>query len=104
MIIRVWTALTTAANQHKYYEHFRAHVLPALQRLDGYDGATLNSHPGEEGSELLVITRWRSVEAVRAFAGPDFEQAVVADEAARVLTSWDRRVKHFEIILDDNAG
>ena len=34
MIIRLWTALTTEESQDRYYDPFRAHVLPALQRLD----------------------------------------------------------------------
>lgn len=101
MIIRVWTALTTDEDQHKYYEHFRAHVIPALQRLDGYEGATVSSRRSQDGIEILVMTRWRSFEAVRTFAGPDAEQAVVADEAALVLKKWDARVRHYETILDD---
>jgi heme-degrading monooxygenase HmoA len=104
MISRVWTALTTEEDQHKYYENFRTHVLPALRRLAGYQGATLNSRRDAEGIEILVITKWRSVEAVRAFAGPDVEQAVVADEAALVLTQWDRHARHYDVILDDAAG
>jgi hypothetical protein len=35
-----------------------------------------------------VITRWTSIESVRAFAGPDVEQAVVAEEAAQALMRW----------------
>ena len=101
MIIRLWTALSTEQDQHKYYEHFRSHVLPALQRLDGYAGASLNSRRHPDGVEILVITKWRSLDAVRAFAGPEPEQAVVADEAARVLTRWDARVRHYETMLDD---
>src|SRR5437867_12173616 len=101
MIARVWTALTTKQNQHKYYEHFRTDVLPALQRLDGYAGATLNSRGSAERVEILVITRWRSIEALRAFAGPDVEHAVVADEAALVLTTWERRATHYEMVLED---
>jgi len=103
MIIRLWTALTTEDDQHKYYEHFREHVLPALRSLDGYLGATLNTLSSEDGVEILVLTRWRSVEAVRAFAGADAQQAVVAEEAALVLTRWDRRAKHFDIIIEDAA-
>ena len=64
----------------------------------------MSSRRSAEGVEILVVTKWRSVEAVRAFAGPDVEQAVVADEAARVLTRWDDRVKHYEVIVDDAAG
>ena len=104
MIIRLWTALTSEEDQHKYYEHFRAHVVPVLQGLDGYEGASLNSRRTDSGIEILVMTRWRSFEAIRAFAGDDIEQAVVAEEAARVLKNWDRRVKHFEVIIDDMAG
>jgi hypothetical protein len=73
---------------HKNHDHFRAHVLPALQRLGGYEGATLNSCRGKSGVEILVITRWTSIESVRAFAGPDVKQAVVAEEAAQVLMRW----------------
>jgi heme-degrading monooxygenase HmoA len=104
MMIRVWAALTMEEDQHKYYEHFRAHVLPLLRRLDGYEGASLTSRRSGDGVEILVITRWRSVEAVRAFVGPDMEQAVVADDAARVLKRWDARVKQFESIIEDEAG
>ena len=104
MIIRVWTALASDEDQHKYFEHFQSEVLPVLQGLAGYDGATLSSRRSEEGIELLVITRWRSLEDLRAFAGPDIEQAVVADEAARILRTWARRVKHYDVILADGGA
>jgi heme-degrading monooxygenase HmoA len=101
MIIRVWTALTTEEDQHQYYAHFREHVLPALRQLDGYAGASLGNRRSADGVEILVITQWRSIDAVRAFAGPDAEQAVVTEEAARVLKKWDARVKHYETVLED---
>ena len=49
MIIRVWTALASDEDQHKYFEHFQSEVLPVLQGLAGYDGATLSSRRSEEG-------------------------------------------------------
>jgi len=104
MIIRVWTALTTEEDQHKYYEHFRGRVLPVLRRLDGYEGATLNRRGSEEGVYILVITRWRSIESLRAFTGPDIELAVVAEEAAGVLTKWDAHATHYDMILADASG
>jgi heme-degrading monooxygenase HmoA len=67
MIIRVWTALAAEQDQHKYCEHFRTSVLPTLQRLEGYQGATLSSRRSDEGVEILVITRWRSAEAGAGF-------------------------------------
>jgi hypothetical protein len=43
------------------------------------------------------------MESVRKFAGPDFEAAVVANEAAALLTEFDRSVRHFEIAISDRA-
>jgi heme-degrading monooxygenase HmoA len=47
------------------------------------------------------VTRWRSLDAVRAFAGADPDAAVVEPEAAAVLTRYDARVKHYEVVLED---
>jgi len=51
--------------------------------------------------EIVVETTWRSLESIRNFTGPDLEAAVVADEAAALLTSFDRRVRHCEIVATD---
>jgi heme-degrading monooxygenase HmoA len=76
-------------------------VLPELRGLDGYAGALLLQRAAPEGVEVLVITWWRSLAAIRGFAGADLERAVVADEARAVLTQFDRRVRHFEVVVDD---
>jgi hypothetical protein len=53
--------------------------------------------------EVVVITFWKSVEAILGFAGADLEAAVVADEAAALLTQFDRRVRHYELALRDDT-
>ena len=53
--------------------------------------------------EVVVITFWESVDAIRGFAGADLERAVVADEAAALLTQFDRRVRHYELALRDDT-
>jgi len=39
------------------------------------------------------------MEAVRAFAGDDYERAVVPEEARRLLSRFDQRSAHYEMIL-----
>jgi heme-degrading monooxygenase HmoA len=51
--------------------------------------------------EIIVITLWRSLDSIRGFAGEDLEEAVVADEAASLLVQFDRRVRHFEVVVTD---
>jgi heme-degrading monooxygenase HmoA len=101
MIARVWNARATPANAARYRDHFEQRVLPALRGMDGYAGGMLLTRTVGQEVELTVVTRWRSLEAIRAFAGGDLEQAVVAEEAILLLREWDRRVRHHEIALHD---
>jgi heme-degrading monooxygenase HmoA len=46
----------------------------------------------------VVLTLWDSMDAVRRFAGPDPDKAVVEPAAQAVLTEFDQSVTHFEIV------
>ena len=46
------------------------------------------------------ITYFASMDAVRAFAGDDYEQAVVEDAARQALSRWDDRVAHHHVVFD----
>src|SRR6266403_2451497 len=100
-ILRRWSARTTEAQLPKYLEHFSQKVLPELRRVSGYLGATVSRCRLNSEIEILVETTWRSIEAIRDFAGPDLEAAVVADRPAALLTDFDRRVRHYEIAVRD---
>ena len=100
-ILRRWSARTTKAQLPKYLEHFSKNVLPELRRVPGYLGAMVSVGRLDGEIEIVVETTWRSLESIRNFAGPDLEAAVVADEAAALLTSFDRRVRHGEIVATD---
>ena len=104
MIARIWSAQTTPAQAPAYAAHLRHHVLPELKGLDGYAGALLLQREAPEGVEVLVITWWRSLAAIRGFAGADLERAVVADEARVLLKQFDRRVRHYEVVVEDGPG
>ena len=99
MIARLWSARTTPALSDSYVEHFSQSVQPRLQELAGFLGATVCKRPVQHAVEILVTTYWQSFAAIDALAGPDRESAVVADEAAALLTDFDRRVRHYEVAI-----
>lgn len=103
MIARLWSARTTQAQSQAYLQHFSHAVLPALGKCVGYVSSTVLTRPADAAIEILVITVWQSFDAIDAFAGTDREAAVVAPEAAALLTDYDRRVRHFEIASMDGA-
>jgi len=103
MIARFWSAQATAARAPDYVEHLKTRVLPVVQSVDGYAGAMLLERSLPDAVEIIVITFWRSVDSIGAFAGDDLEQAVVAEEAAALLTEFDQRVRHYEVAVKDDA-
>jgi heme-degrading monooxygenase HmoA len=103
MIARFWSAQTTDLQAPNYVEHLKTRVLPSVRTVDGFAGAMLLQRAIPGAIEIIVITFWRSVEAIRDFAGDDLENAVVADEAAALLTWFDRRVRHYEVAMKDDV-
>jgi heme-degrading monooxygenase HmoA len=98
MIERCWRGWTEGpAEADAYVEHFEGSVRPQLERTAGFLGATLERAQGDGGrTEILVVTRWASLDAIRAFAGDDLEAAVVEPAARAVLAGFDHRVRHSE--------
>jgi len=102
-IARRWSARTAEAQLPKYLEHFSKNVLPELRRVPGYLAANVSVRHNGNQAEIFVETTWRSLEAIRGFAGDDLEAAVVAPEAAVLLTDYDRRVRHYEIAISSHT-
>jgi heme-degrading monooxygenase HmoA len=101
VIARVWSAKTTKERVPQYAGHLADTVIPELRALAGFEGAQLLQRNNGDSTEIVVITFWQSLEAIRRFAGDDTEGAVVPEKAARLLESYDRRVKHYELTTFD---
>ena len=97
-IARIWTCRSQTAKAEAYLQHFREKVLPALDQIPGFLGAMLMRREDAGEVEYTVITRWISLDSIKKFAGADIDTAVVDPEIAAALTSYDKTVKHCEIL------
>jgi heme-degrading monooxygenase HmoA len=104
MIARLWSAQTTPALSDSYLQHFEHAVRPELQRVTGFLGATVCTRRLPAIVEILVTTYWESFAAIDAFAGAARESAVVAAQAAALLTDFDKGVRHYEVALAEFPG
>ena len=104
MIERVWSGRTTRDGGVTYAEHFRRVVLPELGAFAGYRGARLLEREQDGGIEVVVVTRWLSLDAIRAFAGDEVDRAVVHEEAASLFSDYDHKVRHFTVVAQDGEG
>ena len=98
MISRHWRGIARREHAEDYVAHLRSDTFPELRRIAGFVDASILRRTAERGVEFLVITRWRSMEAIRAFAGADAETAVVPQNVQRMMVDYDRRVAHYEVI------
>jgi heme-degrading monooxygenase HmoA len=100
MIGRVWHRWTSRENADAYEELLRREVLLGIHRVAGYHGAYLLRRDVEEGVQFVTVTFFESLDAVRAFAGPDYEVAVVPPGARRLLPRFDQRSRHYAVIAE----
>ena len=78
----------------------RGCVFPQLEALPGFLGASLLQRDDGRGAEVLVMTKWASIEAVMAFAGARAREGRRRAEARAVLASFDDFVTHHEVVAE----
>jgi heme-degrading monooxygenase HmoA len=82
----------------RYIAHLHEETFPQLRRIAGFVDSTINRRETADGVEFVVITRWHSMDAIRAFAGADPEQAVVPAKAQAMMARFDTRVRHYDVV------
>ena len=100
MIARIWRGWAPLATADDYQRHYETGVSGQLQAVSGFRGARLLRR--EEGQEVVFtsITFFTSLDAIRGFAGDDYERAVVEEAARQALSHWDERVSHHEVLAE----
>ena len=98
MICRVWRGWTTPANAAAYEAIVRGDVIPEIEarRIPGFRSIDLMRRTVAEGVEFATLMWFDDVEAVKTFAGEDYEVAHVPERARHVLARFDERSAHFE--------
>jgi antibiotic biosynthesis monooxygenase (ABM) superfamily enzyme len=100
VIVRIWHGWTVPANADAYERLLRGEIFLAIgsRQIPGYLGIELLRRSAGELVEFVTIMRFDSLAAVREFAGPDCEVAVVPDKARRLLDHFDSRSVHYEVV------
>jgi heme-degrading monooxygenase HmoA len=99
MISRVWHGWTTPANADAYESLLKSEIFQSIQdrQIAGYQGIHLLRRSLEDEVEFVTILWFDSIEAVRTFAGEDYEAAVVPPKARALLSRFDARSQHYEV-------
>lgn len=100
MIVRIWHGWTTRENADGYERLLREEIFTGItaRKIDGYLGIELLRRTDGAEVEFVTVMRFASLDAVRIFAGPEYETAVVPDTARRLLSRFDARSAHYEVV------
>jgi heme-degrading monooxygenase HmoA len=97
MIARIWHGWTKPADADIYENLLRNEMFPSMRRVAGFEGAHLLRRVAGEEVEFVTITMFTSLDAVRRFAGEDYETAVLHPKAHALLSRYDAKSVHYEI-------
>ncbi|MHA1950645.1 MAG: antibiotic biosynthesis monooxygenase [Candidatus Thorarchaeota archaeon] len=100
MISRIWHGWTNHKNADAYEELLRTEIFSNItkQSKQGYRGIHLLRRDVEDGVEFVTIMWFDTLDSVRAFAGEEYEVAVVPPEARQLLSRFDDRSAHYQVI------
>jgi heme-degrading monooxygenase HmoA len=100
MICRIWRGWTTPENAPAYEAIVRGEVIPEIEarRIPGFRSLDLMRRSTQDGVEFATIMRFGDLDAVVAFVGEDYEVAHVPERARAVLSRFDERSAHYEVI------
>lgn len=99
MISRIWHGWTTPADADAYASLLENEIFVGIQnrQIRGFRGIQLLRRNLGAEVEFVTIMWFDSLESVRAFAGEDYEAAVVPPKARALLSRFDHRSQHYEV-------
>jgi antibiotic biosynthesis monooxygenase (ABM) superfamily enzyme len=99
VISRIWHGWTTPGNAATYEALLKEEIFVGIRNrhIPGFNGIQLLRRDAGDEVEFVTIMTFDSLDAVRDFAGEDYEVAVVPEKARAVLAHFDARAAHYEI-------
>ena len=99
MIARIWHGWTSLANADAYESLLRSEIFVGIQNrnIPGFKEIQLLRRSVGAEEEFVTIMWFDNFDSVRAFAGDDYEIAVVPLKAQQLLSHFDARSQHYEM-------
>ncbi len=101
MIARLWRGWTAAADADAYAEYLLETGMRQARATPGNRGAYFLRRIDGGCAEFVTVILWETLDAIRAFAGDDIEQAVFFPEDDRYLVERELTVAHYEVFDPD---
>ena len=98
MIARLWHGRTLTARADAYEKYLDATGVKKILATEGNHGVEVLRHTDGVKTDFVVISYWESLDAVKRFAGADYQKAVIMPRDAEFLIEVEPGVAHYEVV------
>ena len=100
MITRIWHGWTTLANAPRYEVLLKEEIFVGIAKrsIPGYRGISLLKRQLDDEVEFVTVMWFTDLDAVREFAGEEYEISVVPPKARALLRRFDERAAHYQTV------
>jgi heme-degrading monooxygenase HmoA len=104
-VLREWRAEIRRALKDEYVQYVKETGLAAYLRTPGNLGASVAVRDLDaERSEIVTLSWWRDIDAIKAFAGQDYGRSRYYSEDDRFLLTRPEHVHHYEATAPGSAS
>ncbi|NPA90896.1 MAG: antibiotic biosynthesis monooxygenase [Chloroflexi bacterium] len=100
MIARIWHGRTRREDYEAYTAFLKERAIPDYRGTEGFIRLVFLRRLEENEGHFLLITFWESLEAVKRFAGDDYEKAKYYPEDRDFLLEFEEKVEHYEVFAE----
>jgi len=98
MIARIWRGVVRESDKDIYLDYLKKTGLQEYTETPGNRGVFTLRRVADGKCEFFLLTLWDSWDAIKAFAGDDYEKAVYYPEDDKFLLDREPLVEHYELM------
>jgi hypothetical protein len=103
MITRIWHGRTSTENAEAYLHFLKTEGTKEYRDTAGNISVKIWQRMENDHCHFYTVTEWVHLEAIKLFAGQDYEKAVYYPEDDGMLLEFEERVTHYET-FDVSSG
>jgi len=98
VIVRMWHGRVPTAKAAAYREFTNGRAIPDYRSVPGNLSVHILERAEGEVTHFITLTFWKSLDAIRRFAGDDADKAKYYPEDADFVLEYEPRVVHYELV------
>ena len=101
LIARIWRGQTLATIADEYSKYLYEEGICTIAKIPGNRGVQMLRSVLGDVAEFQVLSYWDSIEAIKRFAGDNYEQVRHLPNDFEYMIGAAPTVQHFEVVVND---